>query len=126
MLDAVESAGLAGGAVVVSAGAGAAGGGVVTALVVVAELVAESVVEEDPLPLPQDITKRLIERASTLNFTNFIIMFFLVGYRFILKNEKGNPAHCIFFKKAVCCAGVPASWGARPGCALSVNPGFGG
>jgi hypothetical protein len=51
------------------AGAGSAAGGVTSVVVV-------SVVAVSVLLLPQDATKRPKERASTLNFTNFIILFF--------------------------------------------------
>jgi hypothetical protein len=73
---AVSAAGLAGPAAIVSAGAGEAGA-----------VVADDVVEVESfvlvvsvLLLPQEATKRPIESASTLNFTNFIIFSFLVGY----------------------------------------------
>jgi hypothetical protein len=81
------SAGLAGGAVVVSAGAVGAG----AAVVVVVVVDAESVLAASPLPLPQEATKRPIERASTLNFTIFIILFFSWLCGLIPKIKKGNP-----------------------------------
>jgi small-conductance mechanosensitive channel len=67
----VSIAGAAAGAAVVSgAGAGVA--------VIVAD---ESVVDVVLVSLlPQDATKRPIERATIDNFTNFIFMFFLNGY----------------------------------------------
>jgi hypothetical protein len=86
--------GLAGGAVVVSVGA--AGGGVVVVVVVVID--AESFLVASPLPLPQEATKRPIERASTLNFTNFINFVFSWLCRFIPEWRKGNPTVSIFFK----------------------------
>ena len=69
------SAGFAAAAVIVSAGA--AGGGVVVVVVVLVDV--ESLFAASPLPLPQDATKRPIDRANTLIFTNFIISI-LDGY----------------------------------------------
>ncbi len=85
------SAGFAGAAVIVSAGAAGAGAGVSVVVVVVVLVAAESVVAAAPPPLPHDATKRPIDRASTLNFTNFIISFFRLLCRFIPLSEKGNP-----------------------------------
>jgi len=68
------SAGLAAPAVVVSA----AGAGVAVVVAVVVEVVVESaVLAVSELLLPHDATKRPIESASTLNFTNFMIVFFV-------------------------------------------------
>jgi hypothetical protein len=68
------SAGFAAPAFIVSAaGAGAGAGAAGAAVVLVA---VESVVFVSVLPPPQDATNRPNERASTLNFTNFIILFF--------------------------------------------------
>ena len=86
---AIESAGLAGGAVVVSTGAGAAGAGVV----VVVEVVVESTLVASPsvLPPPQEAAKIPNAKANTLNFTNFINLCFSLLYRLIPEREKGNP-----------------------------------
>jgi hypothetical protein len=73
-----ESAGFAGAAVIVSAGAAGAAGAVVAGAAVAA-LAVESLVLFSPPPLPQEATKSPNERASTLNFTNFILSF-LNGY----------------------------------------------
>jgi hypothetical protein len=84
VLVSVAAAVVAGVAVAIAAesaaGAGA-GAGVAFTVVVVAEV--ESVLAASPPPLPQDATKRPKERASTLNFTNFIISFFRWLCRFI-------------------------------------------
>src|SRR5579872_5633979 len=76
-LEVSAAAGLA-----VSAGGGVAG----AAGAAVAALAVESVLVASPLPLPQDATKRPNERASTLNFTNFILLF-LDGYAYYTRNE---------------------------------------
>ncbi len=83
VLVAAVSAGFAAAAVIVSAGGGVAGaaGAVVAADSVVAEVALESLEL-----LPQEVTKRPKERASTLNFTNFII-FFLDGYAHLYRKQ---------------------------------------
>jgi len=70
----LEESALAGAAVIVSAGAAAGAGAGAGTAVVVAD--AESVEDVVPDPLPQDATKRPIDRASTLNFTNFMLFVF--------------------------------------------------
>jgi hypothetical protein len=87
---------------VVSAGAAglavsAAGAGAGVAVVVLVVVVVESVLAASPLPLPHDATKRPNERASTLNFTNFIILFFRWLCQFIPLMEKGNPVFKKYF-----------------------------
>jgi hypothetical protein len=98
--DLVVSAGAAAG-LVVSAGGGVAGA---VAVVVVADVVeddAESVLGVSPLPLPQDATKRPNERAITLNFTNFILLF-LDGYACLYsKRNKVTQRHKKIFKNLV-------------------------
>src|SRR5205814_1898311 len=89
------SAGLAGAAVIVSAGAGAGAGA--AASVVVVEVAVESVFAASPLPLPQEATKRPIERANTLNLTNFIKMIFRWLCTFIPVSRKGNPRSLYIF-----------------------------
>ena len=81
----VSAAGLAGPAAIVSAGAGAGEAGAAVADDVEVESV---VLVASVLLLPQEATKRPIESASTLNFTNFIIFSFLVGYTVNTQNRK--------------------------------------
>ena len=66
-------------AVVAAAESVAAGAVAVTVFVVI--VAEESLLDALPEPLPQEATKRPIERASTLNFTNFMMFnFSLVTY----------------------------------------------
>lgn len=79
----VVSAGIA---VVVSIGAGVASGAG-------AAIVVESVVVVSSLfsLLPQEATKRPIERAKMLSFTNFMTCFLNGYFMFIPDWKKGNP-----------------------------------
>lgn len=71
---------------VVSIGAGAASGA--GAVIVLSVVVPSSVVALSP----QEATKRPIESAKMLSFTNFMFVFLNGYFTFIPLKEKGNPA----------------------------------